>query len=264
MFRKNLKYISIIIILAIVIFAGLHGADNPVKGVILSVSSPFLKTFRIFSGGTAGFFQFLGSIGDLKNDNERLLEENQKLIAENNRLKDAEKENVDLRNQLDLAPRHDFRLEASFVIAQDPQGLGNFFLIDKGQNAGVKTGMPAIVSNGILVGRVTESFPNTAKVTLITDPGSAVNAEAQKTGAKGIIEGEYGLGLKMSMISQADVLNEGDSVITSGLGGEIPRGLTVGKIGQVGQSPDKLFQETSVVPAVDVSKLRIVFIVKGQ
>jgi len=260
--RKNLKYLSIAGVLIIVIFASFRSSNNPVKGAILTVSSPFLKTSRIFFGGVSGFFQFMGSIGDLKSENEKLVGENQSLLAQNNRLKDAEKENQTLRQQLNLAPRNNFDLEASFVIAQDPQGLGNYFLIDKGENSGIKTGMAAIVSNGILVGQVTESYSNSAKVTLITDPSSAVNAEVQSSGAKGIVNGEYGLGLKMGMISQAEVLSEGDTVISSGLGGKIPRGLTIGKIGQVGQSPDKLFQAASVVPAIDVSDLRTVFIIK--
>lgn len=259
---KNVKYLATIALLVVVIFVSLRMGDNPVKGFILGASSPFLKTFRIFSGGAWGFFDFLGSIGDIKSENEKLLGENQKLLAENNRLKDAEKENQDLRKQLELAPRSEFDLEASFVIAQDPQGLGNYFIIDKGENAGIKSGMPVIISNGLMVGRVTELYPNTAKITLVTDPSSAINAEAQASGARGIVKGEYGLGLEMDMISQADVLSEGDTVITSGLGGNIPRGFTIGKIGKIGQSPDKLFQKASVIPAVDISKLRIVFVVK--
>jgi rod shape-determining protein MreC len=217
---------------------------------------------RIFSGGASGFFQFMGSIGDLKNENEKLIGENQSLLAQNNRLKDAENENQSLRQQLSLAPRKNFDLESSFIIAQDPQGLGNYFLIDKGENSGIKTGMAAIVSDGILVGQVTDAYSSSAKVTLITDPTSAINAEVQNSGAKGIVNGEYGLGLQMGMISQAEVLSEGDTVIASGLGGKIPRGLTIGKIGRIGQSPDKLFQTASVVPAIDVSDLRTVFIIK--
>jgi rod shape-determining protein MreC len=260
--RKNIKYLSIVGVLIIVIFVSLRSANNPVKGAILTVSSPFLKTFRIFSGGMSGFFEFMKSIGDLKSENEKLIEDNQSLLAQNNRFKDAEKENQTLRKELDLAPRSKFDLEASFIIAQDPQGLGNYFLIDKGESSGVKTGMAAIVSDGILVGQVTEVFSSSAKITLITDPSSAVNAEVQSSGAKGIVNGEYGLGLQMKMISQTEVLSEGDTVIVSGLGGKLPRGLTIGKIGQIGQSPDKLFQTASVVPAIDVSDLRTVFIIK--
>jgi len=64
------------------------------------------------------------------------------------------------------------------------------------------------------------------------------------------------------MISQTEVLSEGDAVISSGLGGKIPRGLTIGKIGRIGQSPDKLFQAASVTPAINVSNLRTIFIIK--
>lgn len=260
--RKNLKFFSIVIALSLVIIISLRGADNPVKGLVLRISSPFLKTFRIFSSGTAGFIDFLGSIGDLKKENENLLKKNQELLAENTRLSDMEHENQVLREELNLAPRKEFDLEAAFVIAQDPQGLGNFVLIDKGADKGIKIGMPAIVSNGILVGRVSEVYPNTTKVTLIADPASAINAEVQDSGAKGIVNGEFGLGLKMNMISQTEEIKEGDTVISSGLGGEMPRGLTIGRIDNVGQSEDKLFQEASVLPAVNYGDLRVVFIVK--
>jgi rod shape-determining protein MreC len=261
-FRKNLKYFLIIAVLLFVILASLRGADNPAKSTLLRITSPFFKTFRIFSGGISGFFDFVGSIGDLKNENEKLVAENQSLIAENNQLKDAEKENQDLRRELDLAPRSKFNLEAAYVIGQDPQGLGNYLLIDKGANAGIEKGMAVIVANGILVGRVSDVYGNTAKIALITDPTSAINAEDQDSGAKGIVKGEYGLGVKIDMVSQAEVLNEGDTIVSSGLGGEIPRGLTIGKVTQVGQSVDKLFQEASVMPAVDLTGLRVVFVIK--
>ena len=131
--RKNIKFLLIVFILLVVIFVSFRGADNFFKGFVLSASSPFLKTFRIFSGGTADFFGFLGSIGDLKNENEKLIQENQELLAENARLNDIEKENGVLRKEFGLAPKNKFDLEASFVIAQDPQGLGNYIIIDKGK-----------------------------------------------------------------------------------------------------------------------------------
>jgi len=261
-FRKNIKHIVVVFVLLAVIFISFRFGDNPVKGFVLGVSSPFLKTFRIFSGGISGFFDFLGSIGELKKENEKLISENQSLLVENNFLKGAEKENISLRQQLDLAPRKNFDLEASFVIGQDPQGFGNYLLIDKGEDVGIRVGMPAIISDGILVGRVSEAHKNTSKITLITDPESVINAESQETRTKGIVRGEYGLGLKMDMISQADIINDGDAVVTSGLGGEVPRGLTIGKISGISQSADKLFQEASIIPAADFSSLRVVFIIK--
>ena len=260
--RKNVKYLLVVFILLVVVFVSLRGAGSPVKGFILGISSPFLKTFRIFSGGIAGFFDFLGSIDELKNENEILIRENQELFSRNIQLEDMKKENDILRKELSLAPKAGFELEASFVIAQDPQGLGNYIFVDKGKNAGLGTGMPVIVSGGFLVGRVSEAYSTSSRIILAADSESAVNAEAEESGARGIVKGEYGLGLKLDMVSQAEVINEGDTVITSGLGGGIPRGLVIGKISQVGQSEDKLFQQAAVSPAVDFSGLKIVFVVK--
>lgn len=261
--KKNSRLITAISLLIVLIFISARGADNPLKGFLLRIESPFLKTFRIFSGGAEGFFHFLGSIGELKSENEKLLQKNRELLAKNALLKDIESENKLLRQELGLLPRKNYDLEASFVIAQDPQGLGNYLLIDKGDKNGLKAGMPVIISNGILAGKITEVFPTNAKVALISDKNSAVNAEIEDSGAKGIARGVYGLGLMMDMISQSEVVKEGDTVITSGLGGDMPRGLYVGKIKEAGQSADKLFQQASIISPVDFSSLRVVFVVKG-
>jgi rod shape-determining protein MreC len=63
------------------------------------------------------------------------------------------------------------------------------------------------------------------------------------------------------MISQAQEIKEGDAVVTSGLGGEMPKSLVIGNISRIDQSKDKLFQEASVLPEANLSDLRIVFLV---
>ncbi len=260
---KTWKFIGVLIILLTVIFISSRGADNPGKGFILTITSPFLKTFRVFSGGTAGFFDFLGSIGDLKSENDKLTKQNQELLAEAARFKDTEKENQALRREMELAPKRKYDLAASFVIAQDPSGQGSRYLIDKGKNDGIGEDMPVAVSDGILVGKVSEVFPNTARISLMTDPSNAISAEVVDSGAKGIVKGTFGLGIMMDMISQADVIKEGDVVITSGLSKDLPRGLLIGKIGRVSQSQDKLFQQATIVTPVDFADLRVVSVIKN-
>ena len=76
------------------------------------------------------------------------------------------------------------------------------------------------------------------------------------------MKGEYGLGIVLDMVAQTDALNEGDTVVTSGLGNNFPKGLYIGKIQEIKSSDDKLFQEALIVPRVKYSKSEILFVIK--
>ena len=236
---------------------------DPVRGALLRIAYPFQKTFYIISERTGDFFVFLGYISELKTENEKLIRENNSMSAKIVQILDQKKENEVLRKQLDLAPRGSYDLEASLVIGQDSRGSGFWIMIDKGTSRGISTGMPVVVSDGILVGKVSETFENSSRVVLLTDSSISLNVADSETGAKGIVKGEYGLGLVMSMVEQTAILNAGDSVVTSNLGGSLPGGLFIGKIQQSGSSPDKLFQQAVVIPQVKYSNLDLVFVIKG-
>lgn len=246
----------------LLIFLNPRGAFNPIQKFFLRVAYPIQKTFYILGRKTSDSLVFLGSIRNLRVENEKLIRENHSLAAEMANFKSEQKENAMLREQLSLAPKKDFNLEASFVIGQDPQRLGSWLLIDKGNDKGIKVGMPVIAFEGILIGKISEVNLNSSKVDLLSFFGSAVNAIDVETNARGVVKGEYGLGIIMDMISQSESLNEGDIIVTSGLGSDMPKGLLIGKIQEIRQTGDKLFQQAIVMPRVKYSKLDMVFVVK--
>lgn len=240
------------------------GALDPLRSGAMLAASPFQKAFYFFSIRITEAGEFVSSIGQLKADNERLIMENQELLAGNARLRDMEKENGFLRDQLGFLPRERFELLPASVISQDPHGLGNWIEIDKGTQDGLAEGMPVIISKGILIGRLQEVQGSSSKVILLTNPKSAINGAVSGSGTKGIAKGEYGLGLILDMVLQSDSLQAGDEVVTSGIGGSIPRGLYIGKVQEVHPSEDHLFQEAAIAAPVQVSKLQFVFILKGE
>ncbi|EKE10906.1 MAG: rod shape-determining protein MreC [uncultured bacterium] len=259
---KVIKFIIVSAICFLLIFFNPKGIFNPARTVFFEIAYPFQKAFYLISRSISEAAFFISSIGTMREENEKLLRENNALSAEVTSLQEAKKENDILREQLDLLPRDKFDLEPSFVIGQDPQGLGSWITIGKGSSDGIEMGMPVIVSDGILVGKVEEVGWDSSKVNLLTNAASVINASDLETGAKGLIKGTYGLGIIMDMVSQGDVLNEKDTIITSGLGNELPRGLLIGKIQEVRISPDKLFQQAIVVPRIRYQKLDIVFVIK--
>ncbi|EKE19618.1 MAG: hypothetical protein ACD_8C00133G0017 [uncultured bacterium] len=251
-------------LLAMLIFANPYNFFSPFRFVITSVILPFQKVFHTFSFGYANTVDFFGSIGQLKSENEKLIKEKQELIARNANLMDSENENRILREQVGLLPRGKYELIASNVVSQDPHGMGNWIEIDKGSDDGIADGMSVIISNGILLGRVQGVNSNSAKIILLTNSKSTANATTAKDSAKGIARGEYGLGIILDMVLQTDSISVGDSVLTSGIGGEFPRGLFIGIIQEVRNSEDSLFQQAVISSPIQISKLQMVFVIKNE
>ncbi len=263
LFAKRLsKVIAVTAVFGLLVFLNPQGLFHPVRSGLVGITYPFQKIFYFFSLKAANVKDFLASIGELKNENENLIEENQKLLAENAALRDMKRENAVLREQLQLIPRDKFDLESAEVLSQDASGSANWMLVGKGSASGIKQGMPVIVSDGVLIGKVDEVFPGSSKVIFITNPQNAITAIDNETEAKGIIKGEYGLGMVFDMVLQTDVIKTGDEVVTSGVSGDTPRGLLIGKIQEVSPSEDRLFQQAIVTPAARFSKLEVVFIIK--
>jgi len=261
--KRTIKFLAVVVVCFGLIFFNPGGFFSPLRALVLKLAYPFQKTFYLVGQSTERYLSLAGSFWEVKKENDRLIKENYFLQSENSNLKEQKKENELLRNQLKLAPREKFNLEAGFVIGQDPQGLGNWIMIDKGKNVGIQTGMSVIISQGILVGRVEEVFADSARIILLSHAESAVNAFDLETGAKGVLKGEYGLGVILDLVSQKEVLNVGDTVLSSGLGGNFPKGLLLGKIQEVRVSADKLFQQAVVNPGAKLQSLEVVFVIKN-
>lgn len=236
---------------------------NPLFEIFFKLSLPLQKTFYALNQKASNSLIFWNSLNEIKEENKKLIKENNTLLVEAVNQKELQRENEELRKQLGLIPSQSFNLEASFVVGQNPQKLGSWILIDKGEKAGIRAGMPVIVSRGILIGEVGEVYSDVAKVILLTDSESVINVRDLETEAKGVVKGKFGLGLVLEMVSQDDTLNAGDSIITSGLGGDLPKGLLVGKIQEPKASLDQIFQEATVAAPVKYSNLDVVFVIKN-
>lgn len=258
------RLISICLFLIMLIFWNPRSAFYPIRSAFDFVAAPFEKVFSVLGFYTNSSSEFLSSIGALKDENEKLAHENIRLVAENAKLSDMERENEMLRRQFDLLPRETFDLETAEVIGQDHQNAGNWLIINKGSSDGIREGLAVIVDQGAVVGKISQVSSHNAKVLLLTSPESSINGIDAQTEAKGIVRGQYGVGIAIDTVLQTDVLKQGDAVVTSGLGGDFPRGLFLGKVDSVRASDDRLFQQATIVPIVDFARLRTVFIVTGS
>ena len=150
--------------------------------------------------------------------------------------------------------------KAASVIGRDPSPFLHYIIINSGSNDGLRRGMPVVTNQG-LIGRVDAVIANAARVQLITDPNSAVNIRLQNADTDAILIGSVTGDLVLEMISQDVDIQEGDVVLTSGLGGNYPPDLLVGQLFNLRKRDYELFQQASVQSTVDFSRLEIVLVI---
>jgi len=201
----------------------------------------------------------------LKSENEALQKKVNELEQYKVMLSEYQQENANLRSMLGLKTRSfEYEMTAAQVIGRDPTNWFNVIIIDKGQDHGIEKDMAVITDKG-LVGCVFETGKNSSKVLLLTDERSSVSAMIQRTRDNGILKGTIDPApkgyVKMEFLPQDATLIKGDTVITSGLGGLLPKGILIGEVVEANKQPHDLTQYAIVKPVVDLNKLEYVFVI---
>ena len=68
----------------------------------------------------------------------------------------------------------------------------------------------------------------------------------------------------LEFIPRSEVINEGDLVVTAGMGGQFPKGVVIGKIKSVDKNANYLFQKAEILPSVAYSRLEEVLVIFGD
>lgn len=275
LFRTRAGFVLILIIL---VFLGIAlrstGNMGLVQDATYGVFAPFEILLMDVTNGVTNLFGGFQSVNALRAQVKQLQEQLSTAVIDSVRVRELEIENSDLRSQLEYKQTNpDYLLTGATVLqenenrarvlAQDPSALVNYIIIDQGRAEQVAVGMPVVTSAG-LVGRVTEVGAHWARVLLINDTTSSVNAVVQSTRATGIVQGQ-GQGsdlLVMRYLPLGASVKKGDLILTSGIGGTFPKRLVVGQVIDVRQRDTDLFTEAIIRPSVDLTRLEFVLVMK--
>ena len=249
-----------ILVISILLLA-LGGYLTPISRIAFS---PFISAQTWLASRYLAVRDFMTTPRDVA----RLTQLNEQLEAEVSRLQaqiiELQQENSELEvlsALLDFARAHaDNEYITAAVIGRDISPFLHYVIINRGSDDGLRRGMPVVSSQG-LVGRVAAVTADGARVQLITDPDTAINVRIQPSGAEGLLQGSITGDLTIEAIAQDAKINNGDLVLTSGLGGNYPPDMLIGQISGVRQRPVELFQTASVEPVVDFSQLEIVLVI---
>jgi len=177
-----------------------------------------------------------------------------------NHYRELEMANARLRTLLNFQETTQNKVIAAEVVGQDPSPWFKAVIIDKGGKHGIQSGMPVVVAEGV-AGVVTEVASHFAKVLLIIDQNSAVDALIQRTRARGIIQGESAGRCQFKYVLRKQDVDLDDTVVTSGLDGVFPKGLRIGRVSGLTRREAGIFQDVTVIPYVNFEKLEEVLVV---
>ena len=260
----------VVLSLALLTFSYRSNALDPVESTSASVLRPFeiaanrvARPFRDAANWTHGVF-------NAKSENKRLEAENARLRQLNARLQNAFEENAILHRDLRYVSGPTFPKgfdEVGARVLSSPSALDQSVTISAGRNQGIQP-EDIVLTNEGLVGTVSKVLGSESRVTLITDPTSAVRAvDAQNLSAVGILE--HGTGPTSLVLDNVGKdkpqVGSGDMIMTAGsapgpLQSLFPRNIPIGYVSSVSQTDTDIFQNIQVQPFVDLSSLESVLV----
>lgn len=151
----------------------------------------------------------------------------------------------------------DVPMVSARVIGGSADSASQTIYLDRGERDGIRRNMGVITPDGV-VGKVIESYKDTAQVLLLTDKDSGVGAMLVESRLQGPVGGTGEPLLIMKYIPNDDNVNSGERVVTSGMDRIFPRDLPVGTIAEIkAGSP---FKQLRVKPAASLERLEEVFV----
>jgi rod shape-determining protein MreC len=145
-----------------------------------------------------------------------------------------------------------FRSEHARVVRRDFSGWWQRLTIRKGKNFNLTVGAPVVFSGGV-VGRISEVFAYTATVDLISSQtvrlAAVIEGDTRPISYQGGLNPTFGSAGGVIEFVPLDIFagkNSTKRLVTSGLGGVFPPGLTIGSVIKVEPSTDGLFKSGEV------------------
>lgn len=226
-------------------------------------STPLYFIADIFSAASRGVNNTLTDLRQISTFRERIIELEEALAQLQAEAVDLREVGIDAQRLAELLDYRSSYLNqqtiTAEVIAYDPNALTRTIIINRGSRDGVSVGMPITTQAG-LVGRVTDVTAVASRVLLVTDPTINVPSRLQTSRAPGKISGLLSGGLRMELIPSGSVVEVGDIVITSGLGGTFPPDIPIGQVVSSVET-SALTQSAEVRSLVDFDRLEFVLVV---
>jgi len=266
------KAVAVLVVAVILVFLSVitlslsDGNADFFSGTESVLMKPVKSAMTSLVGSLEKIYGYMFKYDQIVAENESLKAEIAKLQGDYRDYIAISNENEQLKELLGLKTRRsDFELEQSMVVSWTASSFGSTFTISKGTKSGLELNDCVITETGYFIGRITEIGETSATVTTMLDTSSSIGAMVYTSGEIAVCEGDYKLFsegcAKLAYLANGAQIATGDTVITSGRGGNIPHGLVMGYIKDVYNTSGGSADYASIEPAADIANLSYVYII---
>jgi rod shape-determining protein MreC len=233
---------------------------DPVGVLLLEVMHPLQLGVTVLSQGVERLWDRYLALWSLEQENIELRKKLDELERVSRRVVELDLANRRLEKLLAFRDGFEGMAVAARVVGRNPNTWVHTVVLDKGERHGITKGMAVLAPEGV-VGQVVSVSAHAARVLLISDPNSGVDALVQRSRVRGIATGTIDGGCILKYVQRGDDVEAGDTVITSGLDGIFPKGQPIGTVTWVGTKDSRMFQDVEVKLSAELAKVEEVLVV---
>lgn len=252
--------ISITVIAADIRFHSLDRFRSAVNTLLYPVQI-FIQTPNLTYERVTGFFV---KHAQLQRENDALRQRFIQYSLTLQQFHNLEQENQRLRTLLGVEQTNPLHTQLAEILTIPRDPYQRLITVNRGGQQGIQPGQAVIDETGLL-GQVTRVYPYSSEITLLTNKDQSVPVIIQRTGQRAII---FGMGndsaVEIRYLPHNTDVRTGDLLVTSGLDGVYPAGLSVAKVTQIDLSSSRAFAHIECKPLAAVDRYRQVLIIDAK
>jgi rod shape-determining protein MreC len=199
----------------------------------------------------------------VRDENLRLRRMVATMLMERERLLQFREERERLRRLAAFKEEQFYRLIPSEVIGRNIDRFQTVLVIDKGKSDSLAVGMPVFSYQG-LAGRLTDVFDESSWVRLLCSKDNPISCIDKRSRVIGVLEWRQRNQFELKNVSAVEDIAAGDTLVTSGFGGVVPKGFPVAVVTRVGPATDGLSLRVDARSHVNFFSLEEVFVMTDE
>jgi len=208
---------------------------DQVRAEVINAAAPMLGAMSSPVQTVSDLIENAGAVLDMRAENERLREENARLLQWQMAARKLQADNAALSKLLQVVPETPASYISARVIASARGTYSNSIVLNAGAIHGVRKGQAVLGDSGF-VGRIADVSSHASRVLLLTDVSSRIPVMLETSRARALMVGGNVNRPRLVFVTPGTRVTPSERIVTSGDGGAFPPGLPIGVVASVTDS----------------------------